>query len=335
MKKYSIVRLLFLIAPMLLCASTAWAQSAVANLPESDAVVTINARRIVGETLPRLLTTEQMAGVQATLAKAKKVANFDVANIESAVIAMRLNPNKLLSAPSMLLVMRGSFNADAIVSLMKIGLKDKLHDEKYGAKTLGLLKLNDLMPGGPAASAVDIALVALDSGTLMVGATAYVKAALDADGGKGRIKPELVQLLAREPESLVRLAALVPQGALGGLLPKGGDGNEEIGRLAGSIQQIYLGLNMDAQGFPLTLMLKTSTAENAHAIAGLLQTIAQMGAGTADKNVKPIFDALKVTSQETEVQIRTTLPVDTLASFVRGILSPAKPPAKPAEVKKP
>src|SRR5690349_22004595 len=130
MKKHSIVRLLFLIAPMLLCAAPTRAQTVVANLPESDAVVTINARRIVGETLPRLLTTEQMAGVQAALDKAKKVANFDVASIESAVIGMRLNRSKLLSAPSMLLVMRGSFNADAIVSLMKIGLKDKLHDEK-------------------------------------------------------------------------------------------------------------------------------------------------------------------------------------------------------------
>jgi hypothetical protein len=334
MKKLSIVRLLLLIAPVLFFATTARAQTVVANLPESDAVVTINARRIVGETLPRLLTNEQMAGVQAALAKAKKVANFDVANIESAVIAMRLNRSKLLSAPTMLLVMRGSFNADAIVSLMKIGMKDKLHDEKYGAKTLSLLKLSDLMSGGPAASAVDIALVALDGSTLMIGATSYVKAALDADGGKGRIKPELVQLLAREPESLVRVAALVPQGMLSGLLPKGGDGNEEIGRLAGSIQQIFLGLNMDAQGFPLTLMLKTGTAEDAHTIAGLIQTITQMGGATADKNVKPILDALKVTSQESEVQIRTVLPVDTLASFVRGILSPAKPPAKPAEPKK-
>jgi hypothetical protein len=335
MKKLSIVRFLFLIAPMLVCATATAAQTVVANLPESDAVVTINTRRIVGETLPRLLTTEQMAGVQAALDKAKKVANFDVANIESAVLGLRLNRSKPLSAPTMLLVMRGSFNADAIVALMKIGMKDKVRDEKYGAKTLSLLKLADLMSNGPAASAVDVALVALDGSTLMLGATAYVKAALDASDGKGRIKPELVQLLAREPESLVRLAALVPQGMLSGLLPKGGDGSEEIGRLAGSIEQIYLGLNMDAQGFPLTVMLKTSTAENAHTIAGLLQTITQMGGASADKNVKPILDALKVTSQETEVQIRTVLPVDTLASFVRGILSPARPAAKPAEVKKP
>ncbi|MFL6212894.1 MAG: hypothetical protein ACJ74J_03270 [Blastocatellia bacterium] len=326
MKKLSIVRFFLLLAPILLSAATTRAQSVVANLPESDAVVTINTRRIVGETLPRLLSAEQMAGVQAALAKAKQVAGFDVASIDSAVIGLRLNRSTPLSAPGMLLVMRGSFNADAIVSLIKIGLKEKIRDEKYGAKTLTLLKLTDLMPTGtPTGRAVDIALVALNGSTLMVGATSYVKAALDADSGKGRIKPELVQLLGREPESLVRLAALVPQGMLGNLIPKGGDGGEEIGRLVGSIEQIYLGLNMDAQGFPLTLVLKSNSAENAHAIAGLLQTVAQMGTNITDKNLKPIIDALKVTSQETEVQIRTTLPQDMIASFVRGILSPSKP----------
>src|SRR5438128_1609365 len=119
MKKLSIVRFFLLLAPILLSAAPTRAQSVVANLPESDAVVTINARRIVGETLPRLLSAEQMAGVQAALAKAKQVAGFDVASIDSAVIGLRLNRSTPMSAPGMLLVMRGSFNADAIVSLMK------------------------------------------------------------------------------------------------------------------------------------------------------------------------------------------------------------------------
>ncbi|HKP13375.1 MAG TPA: hypothetical protein VJZ91_14745 [Blastocatellia bacterium] len=334
MKKLSTVRSLLIFTAMLACAATARAQSAIANLPESDAVVTVNARRILTETLPRLLTAEQMAGVQATLEKAKKVANFDVASIESAVIGLRLNRSKPLSAPGMLLVMRGSFNADALVSLIKIGLKDKVREEKYGAKAMALLKLSDLMSsGGTASRPTEIALVALDGGTLAVGLPAYVKAALDADAGKGRIKPELVQMLGREPESLVRVALLVPQGFFNGILPKDAQGSEEIGRLAGSIEQIYLSFNMDAQSFPLTLVLKSNTADNAHAIAGLLQTIAQMGTSTTDKNVKPIIEALKITSQEAEVQVRTALPQEMIASFVRALFASATA-TKPAQTKK-
>lgn len=323
MKKCLTVRSLLLVLAIAASAATARAQSTVANLPESDAVVAINTRRIVTETLPRLLTTEQMAVVQSALAKAKQVAGFDVASLDSAVIGLRLNRGAALSAPSMLLVMHGSFNADALVSLLKIGLKDKTHDEKYGAKTLTLLKLMDLMPAG-SGRAAEVAIVALDSGTLALGVPAYVKAALDASAGKGRIKPELVQLLGREPDSLVRIAGFLPQGFLAGILPKEAQG-EEIGRLVGSIEQIYIGLNMDAQSFPLTLMLKSNTAENAHAFAGLLQMLAQMGANVTDKKVKPIIDALKITSQDTEVQIRTALPLDVIASFVHGLLSPAKP----------
>lgn len=316
------------------CATATRAQSVITNLPESDAVVTGNMRRIVNETLPRLLTAEQMAGVQSALAKAKQVAGFDINNIETAVVGLRLNRSAPLSMPSMLLVMRGSFKADALVSLVKLGLAGKTHDEKYGAKTLTLLKLNDLMPSGGSAvtsRAVEIAVVALDGGTIAAGVPAYVKAAIDADTGKNRIRPELVQLVGREPDSLIRIAGLVPQGLFASILPKETQGNEEIARLAGSIEQIYISLNMDAQAYPVSLMLKANTAENAHAIAGFLQTLMQLGTSVTDKNVKTIVDALKITSQDTEVQVRTVLPQDIVASFVRGLFSS---PAKPAEPKK-
>jgi hypothetical protein len=324
MKSLLSIRLPLAIMAIAVCVTAARGQNVIANLPESDGVVVVNMRRIVNETLPRVLSAEQMSQVQAALAKAKQVAGFDVANIETAVVGLRLNRSKLMSAPTMLLVMRGSFNADALVSLLKVGLAGKSRDEKYANKTLTLLKLSDFMKGSPP-SATELAVVALDSGTLAAGATAYVKAALDPDNGKNRIKPELVQLVGREPEALIRLAALVPQGMLAGLLPQGAQGSEEIGRLVGSIEQVYVGLNMDAQAFPLSLMLKANTAENAHAIAGLLQTIAQFGANVTDKNVKPIIDALKITSEGAEVHVRTVLPQDLIGSFLRGLLSPAKP----------
>jgi hypothetical protein len=324
MKSLLRIRLPLAIMALAICVTAARGQNVIANLPESDGVVAVNMRRIVNETLPRVLSAEQMSQVQAALAKAKQVAGFDVANIETAVVGLRLNRSKLMSAPSMLLVMRGSFNADALVSLLKIGLAGKSRDEKYANKTLTVLKLSDLMKGNPP-SATELAVVALDSGTLAAGTTAYVKAALDPDNGKNRIKPELVQLVGREPEALIRLAALMPQGMLAGLLPQGAQGSEEIGRLVGSIEQVYVGLSMDAQAFPLSLMLKANTAENAHAIAGLLQTIAQFGANVTDKNVKPIIDALKITSEGSEVQVRTVLPQDLIGSFLRGLLSPAKP----------
>ena len=330
MKSLLRTRLPLVLIAMVICAAAARGQNLITSLPESDAVMSVNVRRIVTETLPRVLPPEQLSQVQAALAKAKQVAGFDVANIEAAVVGMRLNRSAPLSAPSMLLVMHGSFNADALVSLLKIGLSGKTRDEKYGAKTLTVLKLSDLMKSGPAA-ATEAAIVALDGGTLAVGAPAYVKAMLDTDASKSRIKPELAQLVGREPDALIRIAALVPQGLFAGLLPKDAQGSEEIGRLVGSIEQLYIGLNMDAQVFPLSLILKMNTAENARAVAGLLQMVTQMGANIQDKNVKPIIDALKITSEGTEVQVRTVLPQDLIASFVRGLLSP---PAKPAEPKK-
>ncbi|HEY9231769.1 MAG TPA: hypothetical protein VIS78_06470, partial [Blastocatellia bacterium] len=118
---------------IVICTTAAHGQNIIANLPESDGVMSVNVRRIVNEAFPRLLPPEQLSQVQAALAKAKQVAGFDVANIEAAVVGMRFNRSAPLSAPSMLLVMRGSFNADALVSLLKIGMSGKTRDEKYGA----------------------------------------------------------------------------------------------------------------------------------------------------------------------------------------------------------
>src|ERR1043165_834880 len=119
MNKLSKLRFILVVMVIVICATAAPAQNIITTLPESDAVVAINMRRIVNETLPRLLTAEQMSGMQSALAKAKQVAGFDVGNIEAAVVGLRLNRSAPLSVPGMLLVLRGSFNADALVSLVK------------------------------------------------------------------------------------------------------------------------------------------------------------------------------------------------------------------------
>lgn len=332
MKKLSHLRFLLAITAVIISAAPARAQSLTANLPESDGVVTVDVRRIVNEALPRLLTAEQMTRVQSALSKAKQIAGFDVSNIEPAVIGLRLNRGAPLSVPGMLLVMRGSFNADALISLLKIGFAGKYQDEKYGMKSLTLMRLSDFMQ---TAKATQIAFAALDGHTLAVGIPDYLKAALDAESGKNRIKPELVQLAGREPNALIAIAGLLPQGLLGKALPQDAQGNEEITRLASSIEQLHFSLNMDAQSFPLALMLKTNTVENANAITGLLQMIAQFGTGVSDKNLKAVVEALKITSQNTEVQVRTVLPQDLVAPFVRDLLAPAAKPAEPKSEPKP
>ena len=339
MKISASLRLLMGLAIAASCASAARAQATGANLPEADALVTFNVGRVVNEAFPRVLSAEQLASVQSALAKAKQVAGFDIGSIDSAVVALRFNRSAPLSRPDILVVAHGSFNADALLSLLKIGLPGKYREEKYGAKTLTLLKAADLMkPKGPAATATpeEIALVALDGGTLAAGIPAYVKAAVDADGGKNRIKPELVQLAARESSALISVAGLVPAGFLSGIVPKEAQGNEEITRLLGSIEQVLLALNMDAQAFPASLVLKINTADNARTIAGLLQTIIQFGsASVTDKNAKTILESIKITSQDTEVQVRTLLPQDMVASFVRGLFTSSPKPAETKSEPKP
>ena len=112
MKSLLRIRLPLAIMAMVICVTAARGQNVIANLPESDGVVAVNMRRIVNETLPRVLSAEQMSQVQAALAKAKQVAGFDVANIETAVVGLRLNRGKLFKLRLPLLsVEEGQVNA--------------------------------------------------------------------------------------------------------------------------------------------------------------------------------------------------------------------------------
>ena len=49
MKRFSSIRFLLVVMTIVLYATNVHGQSVITNLPESDAVVTVNVRRIVGD----------------------------------------------------------------------------------------------------------------------------------------------------------------------------------------------------------------------------------------------------------------------------------------------
>lgn len=340
MKKIACIRFLSLIIAVAALSASTLAQtsaSTLPDLPESDAIAYINLRRIINEALPRVLSEKQLAEMKAGIDKIKQTAGFDLNGIENAVMAMRIG--KATSgppAPEFIVAVRGSFNADALVSLMRIALQGKYQEEKYGSKTLTTLKLNDLLKSGDSKSTPplpvqisEISVTALDAGTLALGNINYLKAGIDAQGGKGGIKPELSALIMRDSNSLFSIAGIIPPGLLSSIVPKDAQGNEEINNLLTGIDQIYLSLGLDAADFTLLLTIRTATADQANTLSGLAQMGAQALAGnTQDKNIKGLVEALKVTTQGNEMQLQTRIPQTVVGDFARTMMQP--PAAKPA-----
>ena len=340
MKKVACIRFLAcIIAVVVLCAPT-FAQTsspALSNLPEADAIVYLNLRRVLSDVLPRVLPENQLAEMKAGIDKIKQSTGFDVHNIENAVLTMRFGKSASgPPAPEFLLIVRGSFNADALLSLMRIGLQGKYQEEKYGSKTLTTLNLGELLKSSdgkdnnPLPVKVSEATVtALDAGTIAVGSLNYLKAGIDAQGGQGRIKPELTALVSRDPNSLLSIAGIIPQGLLNSFLPKEMGGNEEMNKLIAGIDQVYLSFGMEGTDLTLLLTIRTGSAEHARTLTGLAQMgLQSLGGNTKDKNLKGLMGALKITTEGNEAQLRARIPQTVAAGLVDSKAQPAA--AKPA-----
>ncbi len=340
MKKIARIRFLAcIIAAVVLCAPT-FAQTssaAFSNLPESDAIAYLNMRRILSDVLPRVLPEKQLAEMKAGIDKIKQSTGFDLHNIENAVLTMRLGKSASGSiAPEFLLIVRGSFNADALMSMMRIALKGKYQEEKYGSKTLTTLNMGEMFKSSDGkdnnplpVKVSEVTVTALDAGTVAVGSLNYLKAGIDAQSGQGGIKPELTALATRDPNSLFSIASIIPPGLLNGLLPKEMSGNEEMNKLLSGIDQVYLSVGMEGTDLTLFLTIRTGSAEHARTLTGLAQMgLQSLGGGTKDKNLKGLMDALQITTQGNEAQLRARIPQTVAAGPADSKPQPAG--AKPA-----
>src|SRR5688500_4826609 len=224
MSKTTPVRLLLPLALLFALAQAAAAQvpsdsrRALTTMPDSQAVLYVNARRIINEVLPKLMPP---ADYQRMLADAQKFG-FDARGIEYVAVGARLaNPAPANNLPEFVVVIRGNFNADTMLAIGRVaaGAQNiKPRSETYGSKTIEIIDLEAMSqpPAGgtgqgtggggetPKPSPMpypEIAVTALDASTLVAGVPSYVRAAVDAAGGRGGLKSTLVELAARDPQS--------------------------------------------------------------------------------------------------------------------------------------
>ncbi|HEX8089003.1 MAG TPA: hypothetical protein VF762_09135 [Blastocatellia bacterium] len=329
MKKRFHTRLL-LCAAALLIPATVLAQAPAApqagasplpSLPECDAIMYINARRIINEALPRILPAAQYGKVKAGLEDMKKKTGIDINGLESGVLALRFG-KPITSPPDFVFVVRGAFNADSLLSLARIGMEGKLREEKYGSKSINVFKLSEVMGQANAKSLPigtnDLAASALDGGTLVLGTLPYVKATIDAEAGQRRASPELVALAMRDAGALLSMAIIISPGLLNGALPPQAAGNEEITRIISGIENFYLSVGMNATDFPLAASVRTASAEQAHTLSGILEMgLHAVSSQITDKNAQSMIDTLKVTTEGNEVQAKIAIPQETVATLIR------------------
>ncbi|HEY1404457.1 MAG TPA: hypothetical protein VGB05_10045, partial [Pyrinomonadaceae bacterium] len=184
--------------------------------------------------------------------------------------------------PEFLLIMRGNFSAEALLSTARMLGQDMYTQETLGTKTISVFTLNKPAPGGGDGAQnsnnfpVDqLAAVALDANTIAIGIPAYLRDAIEEGGGRPRLKPELVDLALRDANTLVSLVADIPAGISQYIRALGAPANAEVESMVDAVRQVRVAVNMQPASFGVQSLLRMDNSEKAMALSGLIN----MGTG--------------------------------------------------------
>jgi hypothetical protein len=347
MKVSTPVRFFLSLAALLsIMSSAVWAQDArstLTNFPESQAVLYINARRLINEAAPVVVPPEVL---NKALNDTKQF--IDLNGLEYVIAGARLKGEvSLKNLPEVLLIVRGNFSADGLLSAARIAGQGMYVQETYGGKTLNVFTLNK--PAAPAADGGEqssqkkfpldqIAATALDANTLAIGIPAYLRDAIDASAGgdKARLKPELIDLALRDANTLVSLVTDVPPAMSQHLRTLGMPPNAEADRLIDALRQVQLSVNMQPGTFGVQSIMRMDSAEAAATLSGLVNMGANFAKGEIAKDVQKksggerddmaallrVFETLTNATRDNEVVLGLTFQQASLAEVVKRQMMP-------------
>lgn len=317
--------------------------SSLSNLPEADTLIYINPQRILNEAAPRLMPEKELAEMRQAFTEVKQRAGVDPSKIDYIVIAVRFRkPTAELTfmPPEVLAVASGDFSAASLIVLARLAAGGKLRDEAYGGKTLGLFTIDPIAKAAEKnpilKSLSEIGIAPVNETTIGIGTTAYLKAAIDANAGQGRISTESLNSLLRDPSALVSVAGspLTSFTKSFGLL--GTEATARPSPCETKFGDFYAAVTMDATNFMLRGALNADnpdTAKIVHSLVGGL--LRQAVSSVPDKTAQAVLNNISVTPQEHEIVLRADVPQQTVAGFIKEQMAPRPPATTKAAVAPP
>ena len=316
-------------------------QAALATLPEADALVYVSPQRILNEAAPRVMPAAQLTEMRNGFAELKKSIGVDPATIEYMVVAVRVNkPATDLSfvSPDIMIVIGGDFSSDSLLNLGQLYLQDKVRVEKYGSKSITLMKVDPIAEQAAKTPLlkryVEIGAVPLSANSLAIGNLEYLKSAIDAADGNGRISAATLESLFRDPSALI-VATGAPLAAFGksiGFL--GLENTSRESRCDTRFGNFYAAVTMSGSNFSLRGAMNADNPDTAKIINNLLTGLMKEGIGAVpDKDAQAILQALKMSAKDNEVVWEADIPETVVADWLKPKPSPAASAPKPAPVR--
>jgi hypothetical protein len=315
--------------------------AALASLPEADALIYISPQRIINEAAPRVMSPAEVTRMRASFADIKSAAGVDPATVEYLVLAVRFNkPASNLSfvAPDIMIVVGGDFSSDSLLTLGQVYLQDKVRVEKHGSKSMTVMKVDPLVAEAEKNPIlkpfVEIGAVPLSANSLAIGTLPYLRSAIDAAEGNGRISAATLESLFRDPNVLMAAsgAPLASFAKSFGLL--GLENTSRESRCDTRFGNFYAAVTMSGTNFVLRGAMNADNPDTAKIVNNLISGLMQQGiSAVPDKNAQTILQGLKMSARESEVVWEADIPEKVVADYLKP--TPAKaeastPATKPA-----
>ena len=318
-------------------------RSVLATLPEADTLVYINPRRIISEVAPRVMSESDLAGMHKTFADVSQFTGVDPTKVDFIVIAVRFRkPTSDLkfSPPEFMAVTSGDFNAESLVNLARGASEGKMRDEQYGSKTLSLITIDPLVKESEKnpflKSFSEMGMVSLSANAVAAGTPAYLRAAIDAANGSGRISMESLNSLLRDPTVLASVAGSPMNSFAKSFGIMGTDSNPRPPKCDSNLGNFYVALTMDASNFMLRGAMGADNPDTAIIMNNLLSGfLRQATSYVPDKTGQSIISSLHLTNRDNEVVLSADLPQQMLIDFIKSQSQPKKEEAASGPTTKP
>ncbi len=296
-------------------------------LPASDMAMTLDAKRLFDEGLPQLLASNQpmLAQVFAKLEEIREKTGIDVRQFHQVAVGISAKKTgEKTYAFEPMVIARGRFSVESLVSIAKLAAGDTYREEKIGDRTVYVFsaekmareaktKSGNSMLSGVLDTVLDglsreLAITALDNETMALGSIPQMRSMLEA---KTKLGPEISYLVSRKAGSIISFGAVVPEG-LSGLIDLD---NDALGKNLDSIRKVAASMDVAGGNTSVWVSAKTVDAAQAKELKMTLDDLQQVGkillgsSKGADKRVYTrMVENAKIAQNGTEVSLDLKVP---------------------------
>jgi len=177
----------------------------------------------------------------------------------------------------------------------------------------------------------------LTANSLAFGNLRYLKSAIDAVDGNGRISAASLESLLRDPNALISAAGTPLASFAKSFGMMGLENTSRESHCDTHFGNFYAAVTMDGSNFNLRGAMNADNPDTAKIIQGLLWGLMQQGIGAVpDKDAQTMLKALKMSARDNEIVVEADIPDKVVAEMLKSVTAPkqtkvqiASPPAPP------